>query len=105
LKKMANETDGILNANMQFDSNSLEPEFKLQLGEAGSSFTFEVAQKNGIPYSLINRSKKKVKRGKIRFDNSIAKLQQERCKLVKDAAHKQKLKNTNDRIQQKLESL
>lgn len=115
LKKMANETDGILNANMRFDSGSLEPEFKLQLGEAGSSFTFEVAQKNGIPYSLINRSKKKVQRGKIRFDKSIAKLQQERSKLVKTktklekekqkaSEHKENLENTNTRIQEKLES-
>lgn len=114
LKKMANETDGISNANMRFDSNSLEPEFKLQLGEAGSSFTFEVAQKNGIPYSLINRSKKKVERGKIRFDKSIAKLQQERSKLVKTTAqlekekkqaeaHQEKLDDKNTRIQQKLE--
>lgn len=114
LKKMANETEGINNANMRFDGNSLEPEFKLQLGEAGSSFTFEVAQKNGIPYSLINRSKKKVERGKIRFDKSIAKLQQERSKLVKTTAkleeekkqaieHKEKLDDKNLRIQQKLE--
>lgn len=115
LKKMANETEGILNANMRFDSGSLEPEFKLQLGEAGSSFTFEVAQKNGIPYSLINRSKKKVQRGKIRFDKSIAKLQQERSNLVKTktkleeeklkaAEHKENLETTNARIQEKLES-
>lgn len=114
LKKMANETEGIANANMRFDSNSLEPEFKLQLGEAGSSFTFEVAQKNGIPYSLINRSKKKVERGKIRFDKSIAKLQQERSKLVKTTArleeekkqaleHKEKLHDKNSKVQQKLE--
>ena len=68
LKKMAQETEAISNANMLFDSKTLEPLFKLHLGEAGSSFTFEVAQKNGIPYSLINRSKKKVERGKIRFD-------------------------------------
>jgi len=47
------------NANMQFDNRTLEPTFKLIMGEAGSSFTFEVAQKNGIPYSLINKAKKK----------------------------------------------
>ena len=102
------------NANMLFDSKSLEPMFKLRVGEAGSSFTFEVAQKNGIPYSLINRSKKKVERGKIRFDRSIAKLQQERSKLQKTtdslkqkeqkaAVQKDKLEETNARIQQKLE--
>lgn len=80
---MANENPAIVNANMMFDNNSLEPIFKLKLGEAGSSFTFEVAQKNGIPYSIINRSKKKVERGKIRFDKSIAKLQHERSQLTK----------------------
>lgn len=115
LKKMANETEGISNANMRFDSRSLEPKFKLQLGEAGSSFTFEVAQKNGIPYSLINRSKKKVQRGKIRFDKSIAKLQQQRSKLahttkklnqekLKTQENKEDLSHTNNRIQQKLEN-
>ena len=30
---------------MQFDNKTLEPIFKLMMGEAGSSFTFEVAQK------------------------------------------------------------
>jgi len=46
------------NANMQFNDKTLEPTFNLVLGQAGSSFTFEVAQKNGIPYSIINRAKK-----------------------------------------------
>ncbi|GGE12655.1 endonuclease MutS2 [Psychroflexus salis] len=114
LKMMANENKEIVNANMMFDAHSLEPIFKLKLGEAGSSFTFEVAQKNGIPYSLINRSKKKVERGKIRFDKSIAKLQMERSKLAKtnselqnkkqEAAEEQeKFDEINARIQDKLE--
>lgn len=85
------------------------------MGEAGSSFTFEVAQKNGIPYSLINKAKKKVERGKIRFDKSIANLQKERSKLEKTRVNlgkqaseaeteKEKLEKTNVRIQKKLES-
>lgn len=115
LKMMANEENAIVNANMMFDGKSLEPIFKLKLGEAGSSFTFEVAQKNGIPYSLINRSKKKVERGKIRFDKSIAKLQQERSKLAKTTSkleskaskadeEQKRLDEINAKIQQKLES-
>lgn len=115
LKMLANELPHMTNANMLFDSRTLEPLFKLHLGEAGSSFTFEVAQKNGIPYSLINRSKKKVERGKIRFDKSIANLQKERSKLQKTTTalkskeskaedEKKKLEETNARIQQKLEN-
>ncbi len=115
LKMLANELPNMTNANMLFDAKTLEPLFKLYLGEAGSSFTFEVAQKNGIPYSLINKAKKKVERGKIRFDKSIANLQKERSKLQKTTSslktkeqkteeEKERLEKTNERIQRKLES-
>jgi len=115
LKILANELPYMQNANMLFDEKSLEPLFKLVLGQAGSSFTFEVAQKNGIPYSLINRAKKKIERGKIRFDKTIAKLQKERAKLEKTErslkvneqkkiAEKDKLETINQRVQKKLES-
>ena len=83
LKLLANELPYIQNANMLFDEKTLLPIYKLIIGQAGSSFTFEVAQKNGIPYNLINRSKKKIERGKIRFEKTIAKLQKERSKLEK----------------------
>ncbi len=115
LKMLANELPHMSNANMLFDARTLEPLFKLHLGEAGSSFTFEVAQKNGIPYSLINKAKKKVERGKIRFDKSIANLQKERSKLQKTTSslkskelkteeEKERLEKINARIQQKLEN-
>ncbi|RLD85855.1 MAG: DNA mismatch repair protein MutS [Bacteroidetes bacterium] len=92
LKVLASELENVVNANMQFDQKSLEPLFKLHIGQAGSSFTFEVAQKNGIPFRLINRAKKKVEREKIRLDKTIARLQQERNKLQKttDALEKEK---------------
>lgn len=83
LKVLATELPAMSNANMQFDNQTLEPIFKLVLGEAGSSFTFEVAQKNGLPFNLINRAKKKIERGKVRFDATIAKLQKERSQMAK----------------------
>ena len=115
LKILANELPFMQNANMLFDEKSLEPIYKLALGQAGSSFTFEVAQKNGIPYSLINRAKKKIERGKVRFDATIAKLQKERSKLEKTEqslklnekkkqSEAEKLEEINTKIQKKLES-
>ncbi len=82
LKALADELPHATNANMLFNSQTLEPTFQLILGEAGSSFTFEVAQKNGIPFNLINKARKKVARGKVRFDATIAKLQKERSKMA-----------------------
>ena len=115
LKLLANELPDMENANMLFDERSLEPLYKLVIGQAGSSFTFEVAQKNGIPYSLINKSKKKIERGKIRFDATIAKLQKERSKLErterslkenekKKLSEADKLEEVNAKVQKKLES-
>ncbi len=83
LKVLANELPFMSNANMQFDNRTLEPTFNLIMGEAGSSFTFEVAQKNGIPYNLINKAKKKIERSKVRFEATINKLQKERSKVTK----------------------
>lgn len=114
LKILANELPFATNANMLFDERTLEPLYKLHLGQAGSSFTFEVAQKNGIPYSLINRAKKKVEGEKVRFDKTIATLQKERTKLEKTSKNLKeeetkareegkKMELINTKIQDKLE--
>ena len=113
LKVLANELENVTNANMQFDERSLEPLYKLFVGQAGSSFTFEVAQKNGIPFSLINKAKKRVETEKVRLDKTISKLQKERNRLQKnsDNLEKQKtkgqihldnLEEKEQRIQEKL---
>ncbi|MBQ4914986.1 DNA mismatch repair protein MutS [Maribacter sp. MMG018] len=115
LKALANELPHATNANMLFDSKTLEPTFQLILGQAGSSFTFEVAQKNGIPYSLINKAKKKIERGKVRFDATIAKLQKERSKMAQTGSRLQeeeskareeaaRLEKLNAKIKAKLEN-
>ncbi len=80
LKVMASELDFMDNANMQFDSETFEPLFKLITGEAGSSYTFEVASKNGIENFLIDKAKEKVDLEKVRFEGVISKLQRERIK-------------------------
>ena len=113
LKILANELPYAVNANMLFNDKTLEPIYKLIIGEAGSSFTFEVAQKNGIPFSLINRAKKKIEKQKVRFDSTIARLQKERSLMekttnslkeeeVKAREEAKKLEILNDKIQAKL---
>jgi DNA mismatch repair protein MutS2 len=111
---LANELPYATNANMLFDTHSLEPMYKLHLGQAGSSFTFEVAQKNGIPFGLINRAKKKIEKSKVRFDKTIANLQKERSQLEKTSVNlkeeeskareeSKKMESINAKIKDKLE--
>jgi DNA mismatch repair protein MutS2 len=114
LKTLADELDFATNANMQFDKQSHEPLYELITGQAGSSFTFEVAIQNGIPYSLINKAKKRVSHSKIRLDKTISRLQTERNKLQKKSQNLDKekdkasertqdLSNKQKKIQNKLE--
>ena len=115
LKVLANELEHVSNANMQFDEKTLEPLYKLFIGQAGSSFTFEVAQKNGIPFSLINKAKKRVDGEKVRLDKTISSLQKERNKLQKNSEtlkneqlnaleKSDKLSEKQQKIQEKLEN-
>ena len=101
------------NAAMLFDEETLEPMYKLEVGQAGSSFTFEVAEKNNIPRFIIDSAKKKIERDVVNLDKTIVKLQQEKFeveKLKSDLTEKREitqnkrenLQKLNEQLQQKL---
>lgn len=109
LKMMASELDFMDNANMQFDSETFEPLFRLITGEAGSSYTFEVASKNGIENFLIDKAKEKVDLDKVRFEGVISKLQKERIKNSEELSELKRLqtgarikKDENEVLNEKL---
>ena len=101
------------NAAMLFDEETLEPMYKLEVGQAGSSFTFEVAEKYNIPRFIIHSAKKKIERDVVNLDKTIVKLQQEKFeveKLKSDLTEKREitqnkrenLQKLNEQLQQKL---
>ncbi len=113
IKIAAENLPEAINASMLFDEKSLNPLYKLEIGQAGSSFTFEVAEKNKIPFRLINRAKKKVEQDKVRLDKTILKLQQEKFEIQKtknqveelkqnSAEQSKELESTNEKIREKL---
>lgn len=103
IKVLVEQWDAAKNASMLFDEKTLEPLFQLEVGQAGSSFTFEVAQKNKIPFRLINRAKKKIERNKVRLDKTILKLQQEKFNIQKTRNELEELRNASDEQKNQLE--
>lgn len=83
LKLLANHQQGIFNACMLFNSKSLKPLYQLQLGEPGSSFTFEVANKTGLDKELIEAAKGKLSKEKVNMDKLLNQLQAEKNNLEK----------------------
>lgn len=87
---------------MLFDENTLEPLYKLEIGQAGSSFTFEVAEKNRIPPFIIKAAKKKVEHDIVNLDKTIVKLQQEKFEVEK---LKTNLAETRESVEDKRDNL
>ncbi|MGZ5284488.1 MAG: endonuclease MutS2 [Kaistella sp.] len=113
IKLVIEQLPNAQNAAMLFDEHSLEPLYKLEVGQAGSSFTFEVAAKNKIPAYIINSAKKKVEHDIINLDKTIVKLQQEKFEVEKLKTNlteqkestqnkKENLEKLNEQLQQKL---
>ncbi|MGN7470129.1 endonuclease MutS2 [Brevibacillus sp. SAFN-007a] len=57
IKKFAAATDGFQNARMEFDEETLQPLYRLRIGEAGQSYAFVIATKLGIPPEMIQRAR------------------------------------------------
>lgn len=56
LKTFASRTDGFQNARMEFDVETLEPLYRLTIGESGQSYAIEIAQKLGMSAGIVKRS-------------------------------------------------
>lgn len=53
VKTYAEQEDGVINARMTFDKESLKPLYQLVIGEAGESCAFYIARKLGMPFSML----------------------------------------------------
>lgn len=113
IKLVVEQLPNAQNAAMLFDENTLLPLYKLEIGQAGSSFTFEVAQKNKIPKFILDSARSKVEHDIVNLDKTIVKLQQEKFEVEKlktnlteqkDSAQnkKENLQKLNEQLEQKL---
>lgn len=81
IKLKASELKQAMNGSMLFDKDSLAPLFQLDIGQPGSSFTFEVATINGISPKLIASAKSRLDSKKVKMDQLIADLQKEKSRI------------------------
>lgn len=96
LKVLADKTPGIINGSMAFDAKNLKPLFRLQVGKPGSSYTFVVAQRSGLPGKLIDNARGKVSRKHVMLEQLLNKVEKEKNvtgKKLADAELKEKKLN------------
>lgn len=83
IKLKADKLRNAQNGCMLFNTETLEPLYKLDIGQPGSSFTFEVAAINGIPAELIDDAKTKLDNKKVKMDQLLSDLQKEKTYLAR----------------------
>jgi DNA mismatch repair protein MutS2 len=82
IKLKASELPHAQNGCMLFNEKNLQPLYQFSIGQPGSSFTFEVAQMNGISKELIEDAKSRLDQNKVKLDTLLNSLQKERNQLL-----------------------
>jgi DNA mismatch repair protein MutS2 len=81
LKVMAGKVQGIFNGAMAFDEAHLEPLYQLVIGKPGSSYTFAIAQRTGLPERIIQRARQITDRGHFKLDKMLLETEQQSVRL------------------------
>jgi len=104
LKIMGNKTPGIVNGAMAFDEKKLEPLYQLMIGKPGSSYTFAIAERIGLPIALINRARKLVDEQHFKLDKLLNNTEQHLQQLHSEKIELKKLIKENADLKRELEA-
>lgn len=71
------KTDGMINASMEFDRQTLTPLYRLKAGEPGQSHAIEIARRYGLPERIIDFATGMLGRMDTEFHSLLADLQEQ----------------------------
>ena len=109
LKKFAIEREGVQNASMEFDVETLSPTYRLIIGTPGKSNAFEISRKLGLDQKIIERADHLIERGDLEFEDVLSKIENDRKTAENERAEAEKvlkeIQEKEARIQRRLELL
>ena len=103
LKVMANHTQGIINGAMQFDEVNLLPMYKLVVGKPGSSYTFAIAERIGLPKHLITKARKLVDDDHFKLDRLLNSTEKDLQQLDQEKKELQRLLRENEKLKKEMQ--
>ena len=88
LKAFAYQTEGIENAAVEFDIETLRPTYRLQIGLPGSSQAFEIARKLGLPEPILTQAQGYISAEAAQVDQMLRQIEADRKKSREDQIYK-----------------
>ena len=105
LKIMAGKVRGIFNGAMAFDEQQLEPLYRLIVGKPGSSYTFAIAQRSGLPTPVIDRARQLTQREHFKLDKMLHQTEQQLVNVSEKEKELDKLLKENAALKKNLEQI
>ena len=109
LKAFAHSTEGISNASVEFDAESLAPTFRLHIGLPGQSNALAIAERLGMPKEVLAEAREGISPDRLEIESLISDLHKHRDE-AQTASDEQRsaageARTARDRVTKELKSL
>ena len=104
IKKYALSTEGVENASMEFDVETLSPTYRLLTGVPGRSNAFEISRKLGLSGKIIQRAETLIERGDLAFEDVITAIEKDRFEAEKAREEAARLRSEMEEARQRFDA-
>jgi DNA mismatch repair protein MutS2 len=103
LKTFAHNTEGVVNASVEFDLKTLRPTYQLTIGLPGRSNAIAIAQRLGLDLKIVEAARSEVHPDDLRSDKLLDDIRRERNRASRERDKAIKARQKTDEINRELE--
>ena len=107
LKIYALTTDGVANASMEFNVDTLSPSYKLLIGVPGKSNAFEISKRLGLSQDIIENASEFISEESVDFENVLKSIEKDRSIIEREKLELReeidKYKENNEKLKKEID--
>jgi DNA mismatch repair protein MutS2 len=105
LKNFAYANQGVENASVEFNSETLQPTYRLLIGKPGRSNAFEIAYRLGLPQYLVERARGYLTEEQIEAAELMQKMERTQQQAEKERQQAEQLRLDSEQLKERYQKL